>query len=57
MQLNILELYLNGFVIFFTIFELSTYYMNRIIHFELIEPLFKHWILHLLVYFETHITT
>jgi hypothetical protein len=37
MQLDILQLYLNGLVIFFTFFELSTSYMNQIIHFELIE--------------------
>jgi hypothetical protein len=38
MPLNILQLYLNGIVIFFQFFlNYQHFYMSRIIHFELIE--------------------
>jgi hypothetical protein len=55
MQLNILKLYLNDLVIFFTFFELSTFYMSWIIHFELIETTIQ--MLHITftnMYWNTH---
>jgi hypothetical protein len=37
MQLNILQLYLNGLEIFSHLLNYQHFYMSRIIHFELIE--------------------
>jgi hypothetical protein len=41
MKLNILQLYLNGLVFYFTFLELSTFYTSQIIHFEHIETIIQ----------------
>jgi hypothetical protein len=56
MQLNILQIYLNGLMKIFTFLELGQHYcMNRIIHFELIEIIVQ--MLHITftrIYLNTH---
>jgi len=57
MQLNILQLYLNGLVNFFHIsWFVNIFTWVKSSTFNLLKPLFKHCILHLLVYIETHTT-
>ncbi len=41
MQLNILQLYLNGLVIFSHFLNCQHFYMSQIIHFELIETIIQ----------------
>jgi hypothetical protein len=58
MQLDILQLYLNGLVILFHIswnIKIFTWVQSSILN--LLKPLFKRCILHLLIYIETHIIT
>ncbi len=56
MRLDALQLYLNGFMKIFTLFELSTsiHELNHSFTFNVLKPLLKCCILHLLISSEPH---
>jgi hypothetical protein len=57
MELNILQLYLDGLTNFFNFIELSTFLHESTSILSLLKPLFKCYILHLLICIKTHIMT
>jgi hypothetical protein len=57
MQLNILQLYLNGLLIFSLFSNYQHFYMSWIIHFEFIETVIQTLHIAFIIYIETHTTT